>query len=66
MAQIAVAAQATSWALHRGRAVAVTRSMVQRRLSRAPIQAATPATKATKSGSSLLTTTEARRSHSGG
>ena len=42
------------------------RREIRRRLSRDPIQAATPATNATKSGRSLLTTTEARRSHSGG
>ena len=45
---MAAAAQVTSWATQRGRAVAVTRSLVPRRPSRDPIQAAMPATNGPK------------------
>jgi hypothetical protein len=66
MAQIAVAAHVTSSRSHRDRAVIMTWSVMRRRASRDPIQAAAPVTGTAKSATIPVCRLAARTFHSGG
>ena len=66
MAQQVVAVQVASRRAHRGHAAIVTRSVVWRRASRDPIQAAAPTTGVMKSMIVPLCMLLARRFHNGG